>query len=178
MLPLFDDSRLEGWLEDKPRPLTDGAEAVCLGLPFPVLTSRSARAPKLMRRAKDDGVVGEALGSASPSSIAFSLTEVDGELLLPKLLCLFLMLAKDDGWVGEPDSPREAMEVRRRCWAWALAAAVAIGPGYADVPLALGGERPKSSESFWPGEKEARRVVGEFGVGGGEFSLFAIVPGD
>lgn len=50
-----------------------------------------------------------------------------------------------------------------------------MGPGYAEVPLLLGGERPKSPESFWPGEKEARREVGEFGVGGGEFSLLAIV---
>ena len=145
---IMDDSKLREWLKDKPRPLIDGVEAVCLALPFPVLTSRSARAPKLMRRAKDDGDVGEALGSASPSSMAFSLTEVDGELLLPKLLCRFLIFANDEGWVGEPDSPREAIEVRRRCWAWALAAAVAIGPGYADVPLALGGDRPKSSESF------------------------------
>lgn len=42
------------------------------------------------------------------------------------------------------------------------------------MPLLLGGERPKSSEIFWPGEKEARRLVVAVGVGGGEFSLFAI----
>ena len=42
------------------------------------------------------------------------------------------------------------------------------------MPLPLGGERPKSSESFWPGEKEARRLVVAVGVGGGEFSLLAI----
>ena len=42
------------------------------------------------------------------------------------------------------------------------------------MPLPLGGERPKSSESFWPGEKEARRLVVEVGVGGGEFSLLDI----
>ena len=42
------------------------------------------------------------------------------------------------------------------------------------MPLPLGGERPKSSESFWPGEKEARRLVVAFGVGGGEFSLLDI----
>ena len=42
------------------------------------------------------------------------------------------------------------------------------------MPLALGGERPKSSESFWPGEKEARRLLVEVGVGGGEFSLLDI----
>ncbi len=103
------------WLGDKPRPLTDGAEAVLLALPFPVFTSRSALAPKLIRRANDDGDVGDAFGSASPSSMAFSLTDVEWELPLPTLLCRFLMLAKDDGWVGEPGSPKEAMEVRRRC---------------------------------------------------------------
>ena len=37
------------------------------------------------------------------------------------------------------------------------------------------GERLKSSESFWPGEKEARRLAGEVGVGGGEFSLLAMI---
>ena len=42
------------------------------------------------------------------------------------------------------------------------------------MPLLLGGERPKSSESFWPGEKEARRLLLEEGVGGGEFSLLDI----
>lgn len=42
------------------------------------------------------------------------------------------------------------------------------------MPLPLGGERPKSSESFWPGEKEARRSVVAVGVGGGEFSLLDI----
>lgn len=41
--------------------------------------------------------------------------------------------------------------------------------------MLLGGERPKSSESFWPGEKEARRLlVAVLGVGGGEFSLLDI----
>lgn len=42
------------------------------------------------------------------------------------------------------------------------------------MPLLLGGERPKSSESFCPGEKEARRLVVAVGVGGGEFSLLDI----
>lgn len=32
------------------------------------------------------------------------------------------------------------------------------------------GDRPKSSENFWPGEKEARRVDDGIGVGGGKFS--------
>lgn len=40
------------------------------------------------------------------------------------------------------------------------------------MPLVvLVGDRPNISENFWPGEKEARRPVGEEGVGGGEFSL-------
>ena len=73
-------------LENRPRPLIDGAEALLLALPFPALTSRRALAPKLMRRAKADGEVGDALGSASPSSTAFSLTDVEGEVPLPKLL--------------------------------------------------------------------------------------------
>ena len=55
---------------------------------------------------------------------------------------------------------------------------MAIGPGYAGVPLLFGGERPKSSESFCPGENEARRPVGELGVGGGEFSLVAMIVVD
>lgn len=42
------------------------------------------------------------------------------------------------------------------------------------MPFPLGGERPKSSESFWPGEKEARRLLVAVGVGGGEFSLLDI----
>ena len=45
------------------------------------------------------------------------------------------------------------------------------------MPLPLGGERPKSSESFWPGEKEARRLVVAAGVGGGVFSLLDIGKG-
>ena len=43
------------------------------------------------------------------------------------------------------------------------------------MPFPLGGERPKSSDSFWPGENEARRLVVEVGVGGGEFSLVDIL---
>ena len=42
------------------------------------------------------------------------------------------------------------------------------------MPLPLGGERLKSSESFWPGEKEARRLVVAVGVGGGKFSSLDI----
>ena len=49
-----------------------------------------------------------------------------------------------------------------------------MGPGNAGVPLLVGGERPKSSESFWPGENDARRLLDDDGVGGGEFSLLAI----
>ena len=37
------------------------------------------------------------------------------------------------------------------------------------MPLLVGGERPKSSVSF--PEKEARRLVGDDGEDGGEFSL-------
>lgn len=46
------------------------------------------------------------------------------------------------------------------------------------MPFPLGGERPKSSESFWPGEKEARRLLVAVGVGGGEFSLLDIWKND
>lgn len=66
--------------EDKPCPFTDGAlvemvEDLPLAFPDPALTSRSARAPELIRRAK--GECGEVeKGAASPSSIAFSSTEV------------------------------------------------------------------------------------------------------
>ena len=49
-----------------------------------------------MRRANEDGEVGDVFGSASPSSMAFSLTDVEGELPLPKLPCRFFMLVKDD----------------------------------------------------------------------------------
>ena len=106
-------------LENTPRPLRDGAEdelmeALPLALPDPpVLTSRSAFAPKLMRLANGD--VGDMFGSVSPSSTAFSLIEVEGELPLPKLLWRFLILVKAEAWVGDPAIPREAMEVRRRC---------------------------------------------------------------
>ena len=74
--------------------MEDGlAEALPLALPVtPVLTSRSAFAPKLIRLANGD--VGDALGSASPSSMAFSLMEVEGELPLPKLLWRFLIFVK------------------------------------------------------------------------------------
>ncbi len=87
-----------------------------LALPFAVLTSRRALAPKLIRRAKAEGDVGDAFGSVSPSSIAFSLMDVVGELPLP-LPCRFLKPAKAEACVGEPDKPKDAMEVRRRCWA-------------------------------------------------------------
>ena len=43
-----------------------------------------------------------------------------------------------------------------------------MGLGYNEGPLLLVGERPKSSESFCPGENEARRADGTDGVGGGE----------
>ena len=107
-------------LEDAPRPLTDGAEdalveTLPLALPDPpVLTSRRAFAPKLIRLANGD--VGDIFGSASPSSTAFSfMEEVEGELPLPKLLWRFLILVKAEVWVGDAAIPSEAMEVRRRC---------------------------------------------------------------
>ena len=43
-----------------------------------------------------------------------------------------------------------------------------MGLGYNGGPLLLVGDRPKSSESFCPGEKEARRADGTDGVSGGE----------
>ena len=73
--------------------MTDGAEAMVLeALPFalpvvpPFLASLNALAPKLMRLTK--GEVGGDAG-ASPSSIALSSIEPDGELLLPKLVRRF-----------------------------------------------------------------------------------------
>ena len=69
--------------EDRLRSFTDGAliekvEDLPLAFPDPAgpaLTSRSARAPELIRRAKEEGCEAE-MGAASPSSIAFSSTEV------------------------------------------------------------------------------------------------------
>ncbi len=46
------------------------------------------------------------------------------------------------------------------------------------MPLVvLVGDRPNISENFWPGEKEARRPVGEEGLGGGEFSFDIVQEG-
>ena len=68
-------------------------EALPLALPLPpVLTSRSAFAPKLIRLANGDA--GDMFGSASPSSTAFSLMGEEDELPLPKLLWRFLILVK------------------------------------------------------------------------------------
>ena len=64
------------------------------------------------------------------------------------------------------------MDIRRRCCAWALAAAVMMGTGRADV-LAWGAELParaRSSEKEAPGLMEGRRLGEEAeGVDGGEF---------
>lgn len=60
-----------------------------MAFPVPVLTSRRALAPKLIRRANGELGVG---GAASPSSIAFSSIEVEGEVLLPKLFWWLLTL--------------------------------------------------------------------------------------
>lgn len=91
-------------------------------LPVPALASRRALAPKLKRLPKVE--LGEPLGGASPSSIALS--SIDPLPLLDELSARFRAKMED---VGEPPETRAEMEVRRRCWAWALAAAVAIGPG-------------------------------------------------
>ncbi|KAI9814088.1 MAG: hypothetical protein M1832_005976 [Thelocarpon impressellum] len=170
-----------GLVLEGPRPLTVGPDGGAAGLealplpllPFPARTSRRARAPKLMRRAK--GVVGtEAdVGAApSPSSMTFSSTAGGPE---PALDMLSRREAAEPGpkgevWVGEvPERPSVVMDMRRRLWA--LAAADAMEPGKAEVPPALLGDRPKRPEKGWPGEKEARRgKVGEGGLGGGVLS--------
>lgn len=149
-------------------------EALPFALPEapPFLASLNALAPKLIRLTNGE-VGGDP--AASPSSIALSSIESEGELLLAKLLRRF----RANGLVCEVGEPLRArlIEVRRLCWAWALAAAVVIGPGCAVVPFAEGGERPKSSVNFWPGAKEARRLDAVDGVGGGELSvdIFATV---
>lgn len=132
-----------------------------LPTPVPVFTSRSALAPKLIRRAKGD--VGDPFGAASLSSTAFSSIEPP----LERLSCLALAWENVLDWVGDPESPNDVIDILRRCWAWAFAAAVAMGLGYNGGPL-LVGERPRSSESFCPGENEARRADGTDGVSGGE----------
>ena len=79
----------------------------------PFFASLNALAPKLMRLTNGD--VGGELG-ASPSPMALSSMEPDGELLLPKLVRLFRACA-EKGFVcevGEPPRPR-VMDVRRRC---------------------------------------------------------------
>lgn len=100
--------------------MTDGAVAELLeALPFalpmvpPFFASLNALAPKLIRRTK--GEVGGELG-ASPSSIALSSIESDGELLLPKLVRLFRACAEKGlvCEVGELPRPR-VMDVRRLC---------------------------------------------------------------
>ena len=102
--------------------------------------------------------------------MALSSMDELGELLLPSLLLRLRMLEKGDVEVGDPLSPRPTKEVRRRCWAEAFAAAVAIGPGWEELPLepglevTLGGERAKRSDNLWPEAKEARRLVGEAAI--------------
>jgi hypothetical protein len=103
---------------NKPRPLLGGDESglletVPLKFPAPVFTSRSALAPKLIRRA--NGEDGDSLGAASPSSTALSSMEADGDVLLATLSCLALIPAKADAWVGEPERPRDVIDIRRRC---------------------------------------------------------------
>ena len=70
--------------DDKPRPLAVGEEAEVMEalpavFPFPPLTSRSALAPKLIRRA--NGVVGVDMGvSVSSTALSSMLGEPDPEL--------------------------------------------------------------------------------------------------
>jgi predicted secreted protein len=72
---------------------------------------------------------------------------------------------KGDVWLGDPDRPRVEMDMRRRWLAWALAAAAAMGPWkVADDELL--GDRPKMPANVWPGANDARRCVGDGGVGG------------
>ena len=90
-------------------------EALPLMFPVPVLTSRSALAPKLIRRA--NGEVGDPLNMASPSSTALSSIDVVGDVPLEILPCRALTLVNADAWVGDPESPREVTDMRRRCCA-------------------------------------------------------------
>lgn len=88
-------------------------ETIPLWFPFPAFTSRSALAPKLMRRANGDD--GDSPKAASPSSIALSSMEADGDVPLEPLSCLALRPAKADAWVGEPERPKDVIDMRRRC---------------------------------------------------------------
>lgn len=105
---------------------------------IPVLprTSRSACAPKDIRRARGDGVGSDADGGgSSPVSSLPTLEE-----RLPSLAARVV----NEGCVGDvPDRPSVVIDKRRRWLDCALAAAVAIGlgngglaaGGYADVGL-------------------------------------------
>lgn len=94
-------------------------------LAAPVRTSRSTRAPMLMRRAK--GEAGAVTGP-SPSSMTLSSRPAEPVPALEMLSRLEAAEPKGDVWVGDvPDRPRVEMDMRRRVWA--LAAALAIGPG-------------------------------------------------
>lgn len=93
--------------------LNEVAGDIPLWFPLPAFTSRSALAPKLMRRANGD--VGDSLRGTSPSSIALSSIEAEGDVLRELLSCRPLRLAKADAWVGEPERPRDVMDIRRRC---------------------------------------------------------------
>ena len=111
--------------------------------PLPVRTSRSALAPKLIRRA--NGVAGvEGGAEPSPSSMTFSskVGEPEREPVLDMLSRRVTPEPNGEVWVGdEPERPRVVMDIRRRFCAFA--AAVAMEPGKAEVPLALAGDRPK-----------------------------------
>ena len=80
-------------------------------LPLPVLTSRSARAPKLRRRA--NGVAGTLELGASPSSNGLSSTEP--EFALERLSVRGRAAGvKGEFWFGEPERPTVVRERRRR----------------------------------------------------------------
>jgi hypothetical protein len=95
-------------------------------LPLLCLTSRSARAPKLRRRAK--GVAGlllllEAEGGGSSSK---GLSSTEPELALERLSVRGRAVWKGEVWLGEAERPMVVSDRRRRC---ALTAAVVMGPG-------------------------------------------------
>lgn len=102
---------VERWARE--RSWSDQLKPSPLGFP-PVLTSLSARAPKLSRRANGD--VGP--GNASPSSMAFSSMLGDEAIEAEPLLEALSRLAmKGEGWLGDPDRPTVERDMRRRCCA-------------------------------------------------------------
>lgn len=98
--------------------------SLAFALPFPCCESRSARAPKLSRRAKGEfgGRLFELGLVTSSSSKGLSLTEAEHEVAEEMLAPRLLSDVIDEAGLGdEPDSPRVVKERRRRL-AWAAAA--------------------------------------------------------